>query len=389
MAGTTLKIDISGRGGSYEIAIANGSISRVGSWAKQHSGKVARKIIVVSNTTVFPIYGGFVAEQLRSAGFEVGTWQLKDGEVHKNWRNVEKALNAFAAFDLSRTDAVVALGGGVVGDLAGFAASIYLRGVPFLQIPTTLLSMIDSSVGGKTGVNSSAGKNRVGSFYQPSGVLIDTGLLKTLPPREITAGLCEAVKQGVLSGRELFKTTSDFLSRYPVAEMSKNFGEREFGNAIDSLVAAQVGFKASIVRGDERESTGRADARSRKILNFGHTLAHALEKVTSYKHFKHGEAVGYGILYAAELSKMLALTDDKVVNLLYDVVHRTGRLPSLSGIDPEEVVEAFRFDKKQVAGSLQMILIKGIGKPAIVNGDGIPRSTHIRALKHLFKKHQS
>jgi 3-dehydroquinate synthase len=387
MAGTTLNIDISDRGSSYEIVIANGSISQIGSWAKKRTGKTARKIMVVSNTTVFPIYGEFVVDQLRSAGFEVGTGLLKDGEVHKNWRNVEKAMDAFAAFDLSRTDVVIALGGGVVGDLAGFAASIYIRGISFLQVPTTLLSMIDSSVGGKTGVNSSAGKNRVGSFYQPTGVLIDTGLLRTLPAREITAGLCEALKQSVLSGRELFKLTSDFLATYPTAGMLKNFGEREFGNAIDNLIAAQVGFKASIVRGDERESTGRADARSRKILNFGHTLAHALEKVTSYKYFKHGEAVGYGILYAAELSKMLALTNDKVVNLLYDVVHRAGVLPTLSNIDPEEVVEAFRFDKKLVAGSLQMILIRGIGKPVIVNGDSIPRSTHIKALKSLLKNY--
>ncbi len=387
MAGKTLNIDISERGSSYEIVIANGSISRIESWAKKRAGKTVRKIMVVSNTAVFPLYGELVVDQLRSVGFEVGTWLLKDGEVHKNWRNVEKALDAFAAFDLSRTDNAIALGGGVVGDLAGFASSIYLRGISFLQVPTTLLSMIDSSVGGKTGVNSSAGKNRVGSFHQPGGVLIDSGVLGTFPAREMTAGLCEAVKQGVLAGRELFKLTSDFLTKYPTAGMSKNFGEREFGNSIDSLIAAQVGFKASIVRGDERESTTRDDVRSRKILNFGHTLAHALEKVTSYKYFKHGEAVGYGILYAAELSKMLALTDDKVVNLLYDVVHRTGELPPLSDIDPGEVVEAFRFDKKLISGSLQMILIKGIGKPVIINGDDIPRSTHIRALKNLLKNY--
>ena len=230
---------------------------------------------------------------------------MKDGEEHKDLGNVEKALAFFSESRLSRTDAVVALGGGVVGDLAGFAASIYMRGICFLQIPTTLLAMVDSSVGGKTGVNTAFGKNAIGAFHQPAGVLIDPAVLATLPDRELTAGFCEVVKHGALSGKKLLSQISSFLTDYPLnsfAQLQENVG---FRADISNLIAANAEFKAGIVAGDEHESSSRADAKSRKILNFGHTLAHSLEKVTNYEYLKHGEAVGYGILYAAELSKNL------------------------------------------------------------------------------------
>jgi 3-dehydroquinate synthase len=385
---STKKITIEFPTGSagYDITIAYGALSGIGKWARRSLSKDAARIAVVSNPTVFKLYGEQAVEHLRSAGFDVFVWLMKDGEVHKSFRNVERALDFFAASDITRTDAVLALGGGVVGDLAGFAAAVYLRGIAFLQVPTTLLSMIDSSVGGKTGVNSAAGKNRIGSFHQPSGVLIDTGVLKTLPERELTAGFCEAIKHGSLSGKKLLEQISAFLEDYRTPDLASNFDDLEFRSRLDEMISEQVSFKASIVQADERESTRRTDARSRKILNFGHTLAHALEKVTDYKYFKHGEAVGYGIKYACELSKTLALIDENIVNLLNGVVHRAGTLPPVSKLDPEEVFEAFRFDKKLVAGSLQMILLKGIGKPVIVNGDDIKRSTHIRALKKLLNQ---
>jgi 3-dehydroquinate synthase len=279
-------------------------------------------------------------------------------------------------------------GGGVVGDLAGFASAIYLRGISFLQIPTTLLAMVDSSVGGKTGVNSDFGKNLVGAFHQPSGVLIDPTILATLPRRELTAGFCEMIKQGAVGGRSLLGPTDKFLSAYGLPSFRKNKDDKRFQFQISDLISAHIAFKAKIVAGDERESQGRTDHRSRKILNFGHTLAHALEKATNYSYFRHGEAVGHGILFAAELSKSLALCGEKDVNLLNDVVHRAGSLPGLAGIDLKEVLEAFSFDKKTIAGSLQMVLLRGIGKPVILTGNEIPRPL-IRKVLRKFLQNQT
>ena len=382
----TLKIKLAREASDYDIAIGHDLLSGCGKWARKCLGKGAAKTVIVSNPTVFKLYGRQAKESLNSAWFEVSHFLIKDGEEHKNLRTAESALKFFAESGLSRTDAVVALGGGVVGDLAGFASAIYLRGIAFLQIPTTLLAMIDSSVGGKTGVNSAFGKNLTGAFHQPKGVLIDTSVLKTLPVRELTAGFCEAIKQGAIGGKKMLKQTAYFLAAFPPSEISQSSDDKEFQRQIFDLIAAQVAFKAKIVAGDERESSDRKDARSRKILNFGHTLAHALEKVTNYKYFKHGEAVGYGIMFAAELSKSLALCDEKDVKLLNDVVHRAGSLPPLANIDRQEVLEAFRFDKKHLSGSLQMVLLKGIGKPVIVTTRDIQRSSIQTALKNFFKK---
>lgn len=385
MKDRNVKIECPRSESSYQISIGSESIANCGKWARKCLGKDTAKIVVVSNPTVYELYGSAVAESLSDGGFAVSHWLMKDGEEHKNLKGVENALAYFSQSGLTRTDAVVALGGGVVGDLAGFAASVYLRGVRFLQMPTTLLAMIDSSVGGKTGVNAGFGKNTIGSFHQPSGVLIDTSVLATLPERELAAGFCEMIKHGALGGRKPLDRTADFLRKYALESFAAITNSNDLRSEISDLIRTNVEFKAKIVAGDERESSKRTDAHSRKILNFGHTLAHALEKVTDYKYFKHGEAVGYGILYAAELSKTLALCDKKDVKLLYDVVHSVGPLPSLADIDSQEVFEAFRFDKKQVAGSLQMILLKGIGKPVIVSSSDIPVSAHTKTLKQLLK----
>ena len=386
MSDRNITIDITERKSSYDISISHASDIHAGNWVRTCIGPAAEKAFVISNPTVFELYGDGIVDSLRSAGFQTSVWLMGDGEVYKSLESVTSAVEVFSAAELSRTDVVVALGGGVVGDLSGFASSIYLRGVDFVQIPTTLLSMIDSSVGGKTGVNSSAGKNRIGTFYQPRGVLIDTNTLGTLPTREITAGLCEAVKHAILSGGDLFDRTASFLAEYPVSRMSACFASLEGRDQLDALIAEQVSFKALIVRLDERESADRTDDRSRKILNFGHTLAHALEKVTDYSYFRHGEAVGYGMLYAAELSKKLDFLSGAEVELLYDVVHRTGTLPPIANIDLDKVLEAFRFDKKIVAGSLQMVLLKGIGKPCIVDANSIPNTAFHAALEALVNK---
>ncbi|HVF47421.1 MAG TPA: 3-dehydroquinate synthase [Pyrinomonadaceae bacterium] len=366
----------------YEITIAHGLLSAVGKWARQSVGGDTERLLVVSNAAIFKLYGAETAESLRSAGFSVDVFLIRDGERHKTLRTAERILRFLAESGLTRTDAVAALGGGVVGDVAGFAAALHLRGMAFLQIPTTLLSMIDSSVGGKTGVNSVFGKNMIGAFHQPAGVLIDPSVLRTLPRREIVAGMCEAIKQGAIGGRGLLAQTSRFLSEFPVDSWQISHELPQFQAGITEVIAEQVKFKAKIVAADERESSWASGTRSRKILNFGHTLAHALEKVTDYRYFKHGEAVGYGILFAAELSKKLELSDEKDVELLNDVVQSAGQLPPLTDIGHDKVLEAFKFDKKNLSGSLQFVLIKGIGKPVIISEKDIPPG----AIKKVLRK---
>jgi 3-dehydroquinate synthase len=360
---------------AYDVTVAGHSLYEIGVWASRLLGHTARTICVVTNKTVLGLYGKQVNFLLRREGFTTYFHLVADGEEAKSFSSLETALAAFGKLKLSRTDAVLALGGGVVGDLAGFAASIHLRGVPFLQVPTTLLSMIDSSVGGKTGINTEFGKNLVGSFYQPKGVLIDPIVLGTLPERELTAGFCEAVKHGALSGRKMLNSTRKVL------ENRTAFDSPEF----EAFLADQIRFKARIVAGDEREATAKDDPKSRKILNFGHTFAHALERATNYSYLKHGEAVGWGIHFAAELSKKLELLSPDEVKSLNDVVHRAGALPPITHIDPSEIIEAFKHDKKNIGHSLQWVLLRGIGKPVIVPGSEVPASLVRSTVKKFIR----
>jgi 3-dehydroquinate synthase len=372
-------ITLASRISNYEISIGRGMLTNAGPWARNCVGTEASRAFVVSNPRVYKLYGDALAMSLQSADFDVSSFLMKDGERHKTLKTAESTLSAFSAAGMTRTDVVIALGGGVAGDLAGFAAAVYLRGVRFLQIPTTLLAMVDSSVGGKTGVNTSFGKNLTGAFHQPSGVLIDPKVLGTLPKRELTAGRCEMIKHGALAGRTLFDLTARGLG---FSDSTKSNLRSEISD-IENLIAKNVRYKASIVASDDRESSNRTDARSRKILNFGHTLAHALEKVTNYTYFRHGEAVGYGILFAAELSNNVALCPQEDVKLLNDVVHRAGALPSLAGIRRDEVLAAFLSDKKVISGNLQMVLLKAIGKPVIVAD--IPQQTLRKTLTQFLK----
>jgi 3-dehydroquinate synthase len=269
---------------------------------------------------------------------------------------------------------VVALGGGVVGDVAGFAASIYLRGIAFVQVPTTLLAQIDSSVGGKTGINLPSGKNRVGAFHQPRLVVIDIDTLQTLPQRELTSGFCEMIKQGAVGDRKLFNRTVRLLSRRGSHLANGN----PHGPSLPDLgatIAAHCRFKAKIVAGDEREAINRTDSRSRRILNFGHTTAHALEKVTNYQHFRHGEAVGYGILVAGELSKSLGRLPADALESLREAVKLCGPLPRADGLSAAKLVAAMTADKKAVEGKLKWVLLDDIGRPRIVDSDEIKPET--------------
>ncbi len=381
-----VSVKLKGNSHQYEIKIGHDLLNDCGDWARKSLSNETRKITIVTNAKVFRLYGEIVKKSLETAGFEVSICKIGDGEKYKSFRTLEKTLRFFSENKLKRTDAIVALGGGVVGDLAGFAASIYLRGVSFLQIPTTLLAMIDSSVGGKTAVNTEFGKNLIGTFYQPNDVFIDVETLKTLPQRELVAGFCEAVKQGAIADQHLFDQTAEFLKNYSLKNFKKHFKNKKFLAELENLLAAQVSFKAEIVISDERENAERTDAKSRKILNFGHTLAHALEKITDYKYFKHGEAVGFGILFAADLSKRLDIFDNNELKSLNDVLQRVGNLPDTRNIEIKKVIEAFAFDKKAIGESLQFILLEGIGKPVILQSKEIPASKIQKSLETVLHK---
>jgi len=324
--------------------------------------KAPRRAGIISNKRIFELYGREVVRSLKAEGCKIFEWLMPEGERYKSFRMLEKAVTFLSENRFERNDLVVALGGGVVGDLAGFSAAIYLRGVPVVQVPTTLLSQIDSSVGGKTGINLPVGKNLVGAFHQPASVFIDTETLMSLPQRELVSGFCEMVKQSLISDRKLYDMTVDCLQ--------KTAAKRDFllSSEFEDLIAAQCGFKASIVANDERESTSRSDAKSRRVLNFGHTTAHALEAITSYRTFRHGEAVGYGMLVAGELSKNLGLIDAGDLELLRDAVKLCGPLPRAEHLDNNRIIRALQHDKKSVDGQINWVLLEGIGRPRIVEG---------------------
>jgi 3-dehydroquinate synthase len=324
--------------------------------------KRPRRIGIISNERVFALYGREVARSLKSTGFKTLLWLMPEGERYKSFRELERVVNFLSENRLERDDLVLALGGGVVGDLAGFAAAVYLRGLRLVQVPTTLLSQIDSSVGGKTGINLSTGKNLVGAFHQPASVFIDPETLASLPPRELTSGFCEMVKQSLVADQSLYDMTVHCLQSAG--------GKREFLSSpeFEALIAAQCAFKATIVANDERESTDRSDAKSRRVLNFGHTTAHALETITNYHHFRHGEAVGYGMLVAGELSRNLGLLDAGDLKLLRDAISLCGPLPRADNLDLNQIIAALKHDKKSVGGQINWVLLEGIGRPRIVEG---------------------
>lgn len=321
-----------------------------------------RRVAIISNKRVFELYGREVQRSLKAKGCKTFKWLMPEGERYKSFPVLEKAVTFLSENRFEREDLVVALGGGVVGDLAGFSAAIYLRGVPLAQVPTTLLSQIDSSVGGKTGINLPVGKNLVGAFHQPSWVFIDTETLKSLPKRELVSGFCEMVKQSLIADQSLFEMT--------VACLQKAGNQPDFllTSEFESLIAAHCRFKASIVANDERESTSRSDTKSRRVLNFGHTTAHALETVTKYRTFRHGEAVGYGMLVAGELSRNLGLIDAGDLELLRNAVNLCGPLPRADNLDINQIIRALQHDKKSVDGQINWVLLDAIGRPRIVEG---------------------
>ena len=366
------------RAHDYEIRIGQRLLKEAGQVARGCLGKRARRLALISNSRVFALYGRTLVKSLEASGFNVISFSIGDGERFKSIQTVERVLRFLTESGLERSDGVVALGGGVVGDVAGFAAAIYLRGIPFFPIPTTLLAQIDSSVGGKTGVNMDSGKNLVGSFHQPAAVISDIETLRTLPARELVAGWCECVKQGAIGSQKLFQQTTDFLQTGTHNSLKSL--------RLEQLIASHCAFKASIVAGDQREDPHRSDPRSRRILNFGHTIAHALETVTDYTRFRHGEAVGHGMLVAAEVSKNLGLLNQTELELLTEAIRLCGPLPSARDLDARALLSAIAHDKKRSAGRIHWVLLERIGGPRIVDGKDISSTLLRKSVREVLRR---
>jgi 3-dehydroquinate synthase len=350
----------------YEIKIGRRILRELGDEIHSCLPHRPRRVALISNQKVFSLYGVQALTRLRDAKYAVFPWLVGDGERYKTLATVQNVLITLSEMGLERTDAIVALGGGVIGDVAGFAAATYLRGIPFLQVPTTLIAQIDSSVGGKTGVNLPRGKNLVGAFHQPCGVLIDTETLTTLAPRELVSGWCESIKQGAVGSRTLFDQTRAFLKK-----TIKSKPETFVSPALEKLIRSQCAFKAAIVTGDEREAPERTDHLSRRVLNFGHTVGHALETITKYRRFRHGEAVGYGMLVAGQISKDLGLLATSELELLRDTIRLAGSLPTAGGLGEGMITRAILRDKKSVDGRIKWVLLERIGRARIVDGKEI------------------
>jgi 3-dehydroquinate synthase len=374
-----LQVRVPAQPSKYEIMIGRGILSAAGTEIRECLGSKVQSLALISNKKVFQLYGALVVESLRANGFQVASWLMGEGERYKSLKTAEKALEFLTERGIQRTDAVVSLGGGVTGDLAGFAAAIYLRGISFVQIPTTLLAQIDASIGGKVGVNLRSGKNRAGAFYQPKMVIADVETLKTLPARDLTAGWCECTKQGAIGSRKLFNQTTAYLSEI----RSK---KRSLTPQLEDLIATHAAFKVSIVTSDLQENPARSDARSRRILNFGHTVGHALEELTGYRRFRHGEAVGWGMLVAGELSKNLGLLNQSELESLQAAIRLCGPLPVAQNIDTDSILNAVTRDKKSVSGQVQWVLLERIGRPRIVSGNEIDVTTLKTSIQDALKK---
>ncbi len=333
---------------SYPVWVGAGLLGDHARWRATLRGRHA---LVISNTTVAPLYLPRI-----EAGLEGLSWAsllLEDGETHKTFANVGRALEALGQLGATRDACVIALGGGVVGDLAGFSAACWMRGIDFIQMPTTLLAMVDSSVGGKTGVNLPVGKNLAGAFHQPRAVLADIDTLATLPEREYRAGLAEVIKGAAIGNESFFAW---------LEQQADALAARDPVTVLEAIVR-KVEYKAGVVARDETEQGERA------LLNFGHTFGHALETAGGYTTLLHGEGVAIGMLLAARLSERMGLSTLDDTERLQRLLEKLG-LPVIipAGMDPQRLLALMRLDKKNTAGVPRLILWRGVGRAEIVSG---------------------
>lgn len=349
---------------SYDIKIADGLLSSLGKECAHL--KMGARCAIISDSNVARRYGRAVSGTLAKAGFRPTLIQVRAGETAKSLESFQKCCDQLAENRLERKSFIVALGGGVVGDLAGFVAAAYLRGISFVQVPTTLLAQVDSSVGGKVGVNLKAGKNLVGAFYQPRLVLCDLDTLASLPMREYRAGLAEVIKYGIIYDAGMFKRLERDLQKLLRRDI----------NILAAIVARCCEIKAEVVRQDEHEGGLRA------ILNFGHTIGHALEVISHYGKYLHGEAISIGQVAAAKLSAEILGLPAADVRRISDLFRHAG-LPTevnLSASQKKRLFAAMNLDKKVVGGEIKFVLARRIG--AVEFGHRVPTAMIERALQH-------
>jgi 3-dehydroquinate synthase len=351
---------------SYDIAIVPGGIAHLGNWMQ--SLQLGQKVLLVSNPIVFHHYGEQVLQSLSQEGFQVSHHLFPEGEQHKTLSSIEKLYDAALEQRLERSSTLVALGGGVVGDMTGFAAATWLRGIHFVQVPTSLLAMVDAAIGGKTGVNHPHGKNLIGAFHQPRLVMIDPQVLQTLPPREFRAGMAEVIKYGVIWDAELFTQ----LEASPRLDQQQAVREE----LMQAILTASCRAKAHVVSKDEKEAGLRA------ILNYGHTIGHAVESLTGYTVVNHGEAVAIGMIAAGEIAVELGLWNVEAAQRQRTLIGKTGLPTTLpQEIDLDAIVTSLQTDKKVKAGKVRFVLPTQIG--AVTVTDQVPTEVIHRVLSKM------
>ncbi len=349
MTGLTVGLDER----SYSIDIGCSSLSGY----VRYLDRIAfpRRVVVITNDTVEPLYGVTVADNLKSGGYSVDTVVIKDGEEYKSAQTLNDIYTELIKLKCDRHSGIVAVGGGVVGDIAGYAAATFLRGIPFAQVPTTLLAQVDSSVGGKTAINHPLGKNLIGAFYQPRHVMIDVATLRTLSQRHFVAGLAEVIKYGVIYSSEFFAWLEENVDAVLALETT----------ALIYAVECSCKIKAAVVERDETEQSLRA------ILNFGHTFGHAVEQLSGYGQVLHGEAVAIGMVVAARISAATGKCGSDDVERLCSLLSRCGLPISVPQFTLSQYIEAMARDKKVQSGVLRLVLNRGIGDCEIHSVDNV------------------
>jgi 3-dehydroquinate synthase len=355
----TLQVDVGHS--RYPILIGPGLLADGGLLDAHIPG---RDLLIVTNTAVARLYLAKLRESLK--GRRIAECILPDGEQHKTLQTAALVIDALVANKMNRDATVLALGGGVVGDIAGFAAACYQRGVGYVQVPTTLLAQVDSSVGGKTGVNHPGGKNLIGAFHQPLCVIADTDTLATLADRELRAGLAEVIKYGCVWDPQLFDWLDDNMAKL----LAREFGE------LSHAIGRSCAIKATVVAKDEREQNLRA------ILNFGHTFGHAIEAGTSFETYLHGEAIGLGMLIAADLSRRIGLIEGSARDRIRDILGKAGLPVEAPRLGAARALELMQMDKKVLAGTVRLVLLEKLGK-AVITGD-YPQAALDATLQEYF-----
>jgi 3-dehydroquinate synthase len=357
------RVKISVPSHTYDAVIEQGLLQHIGDLLRQTLGG-KRKMFVVTVEPVRRKWGKKLIASLTAAGFEAHILEMQDGERHKRMSTVERLAEELVGLGAERSAVLLAFGGGVVGDVTGFLASAYLRGVDVVQVPTTVLAQVDSSIGGKTGVNLRAGKNLVGTFHHPKIVVIDPGVLSTLSEREFRSGLYESLKAGVIGLPDLFER----LERTSLKALRKD------ASMLEWVIAESVKLKADVVSSDEKENG------LRRVLNLGHTIGHALEAETSYRHFLHGEAVAWGMIAAANIAVAVNKLDGSSARRISDAVFKSGELPKVA-VNSRKILNRLQADKKTRDGVVHFVLPREIGKVEVVND--VPQGVVLQAVDEL------